>query len=104
MPVPTMTKSHKTLGVYHRIMLLAVSLDSVSLPWLEERISAGRLPNLATLMKRGIEVPLNAARLAGVAYPSIYTGLSPSKHGIYFPFQWKASDQRLVSWHELPSP
>jgi len=85
-------------------MLLVVSLDSESLIWLDEQMGCGRLPNLAQLARTGVRLPFEAAALSGIAYPTLYTGLRSPDIGLYFPVQWSAERQRIVSWAELPHP
>jgi predicted AlkP superfamily phosphohydrolase/phosphomutase len=85
-------------------VLFAASLDSVSLPWLDSLIASNELPNLRALTQRGTVVPVEAVRLAGLAYPSFYSGLPPADVGIYFPYQWSPERQQVRDWHELPAP
>src|SRR5436190_20913393 len=85
-------------------MLLVVSLDSESLDWLDEQMACGMLPNLAQLARTGVRLPFEAAALPGVAYPTLYSGLRSPDLGLYFPVQWSAEKQRMVSWIELPHP
>lgn len=84
--------------------MLVVSLDSVSLPWLESAIDANQLPNLRALTRRGTVVPVEGVKLAGIAYPSFYSGLRAADAGIYFPYQWVPERQQVRVWHELPAP
>lgn len=85
-------------------MVFVASLDSVSLPWLESAIESGRLPNLRALARRGTTIPVEGVRLAGLAYPSFYSGWKPADVGIYFPYQWSAEQQQVRDWHLLPAP
>ncbi len=85
-------------------VVLVVSLDSESLSWLDEHISQGALPHLAQLLRTGQRAPLDAVQLAGVAYPTLYTGLRPASLGIYFPLQWSPERQRVRPWTDWPFP
>lgn len=50
---------------------------------------AGHLPEIAGLLARGIwrELETPAERLHVSAWPSLYTGVGPGGHGVYFTFQ-----------------
>jgi hypothetical protein len=85
-------------------VLFVVSLDSVSLSWLTNQLNTGRLPNLAALTRQGAVLPVNGVPLAGIAYPSFYTGFPAADHGIYFPYQWSPPHQQVRPWVELPHP
>jgi hypothetical protein len=79
-------------------MLLVVSLDSESPPWLEEHTECGRLPNLRQLMLNGARLPMEGPALAGTVYPTLYTGRRAADLGVYFPVQWAAEEQSVVPW------
>jgi hypothetical protein len=85
-------------------VLLIVSLDSESLPFLEQQISLGNLPNLAAILNTGKRVPLSAAKLPGSAYPVLYTGRHTTDLGHYFPIQWSSIEQRVMPWMHGPQP
>lgn len=56
----------------------------------------GRLPNLEALSARGAQVDLEtpAVDFAAGAFYSLYSGVELADHGIFYPFQWSAPDQR----------
>ena len=81
-----------------------LSLDSENDAWLQEHMQNGDLPNLAALAASGVTLPVATGPLAGVPYPTMYSGLRPADLGFYFPLQWHAEQQRLVSWLDLPMP
>jgi hypothetical protein len=83
-------------------MLLVVSLDSESLPWLDEHIESGDLPNLRALIRGGKRAPMEAAVLPGLAYPTLYSGREPADLGLYFPVQWCAERQESRPWQQFP--
>jgi hypothetical protein len=85
-------------------MFLLVSLDAAPLPLIDELIDAGRLPVLGALSKGGTVLPAASMPLVGVTYSSEYGGRRPAEHGIYFPFQWSAEEQRVQSWYRLGLP
>lgn len=85
-------------------MLLVVSLDSESLSWLDAQIDAGLLPNLQALIRSASRFPVQVPYLEGTAYPTIYTGQGAGDHGIYYPYQWRAEEQRVRLWGLQPFP
>lgn len=89
-------------------MIAVVQFDAVS-PELLRRLEAeGRLPNLAALRARGVEVGLEgpAAQFPASAYQTLYRGVEVGEHGLYYPFQWSAHEQaiRLASTFSAPPP
>ncbi|MBL8209968.1 MAG: hypothetical protein JNK87_04620 [Bryobacterales bacterium] len=85
-------------------MLLVVSLDSENADWLQAHMASGTLPNLASLARSGTILPVDAAALAGLAYPTLYGGIGPAQHGQYFPLQWNPREQRIVVASFFPYP
>jgi hypothetical protein len=85
-------------------LVLVVSLDSECLSWLDEQIDTGELPNLAHLQRAGRRLPLEAVRLAGTAYPTLYSGQSAATHGFHFPVQWSAELQTVRPWSHWEYP
>ena len=59
-------------------------------------LAAGRLPNLATLTASGrrYELETPAVDFAAGAFYSLYSGVELADHGIFYPFQWSAQQQR----------
>jgi hypothetical protein len=58
--------------------------------------AAGRLSNLADLTRRGrrLELTTPARDFAAGAFHSLYSGVELGDHGIFYPFQWAADEQR----------
>ena len=77
------------------LMLALISLDSVARPLLDRMIAQGRLPNCAELMRRGKTYEMETTPIHASVYRSLYTGFSLSTHGLHYPFQWCASQQRV---------
>jgi hypothetical protein len=77
--------------------LAVIQLDAVSLPLVERLIDEGRLPALAELRGRGRWCPLggSTADLQGAAAATVHSGVRPGRHGVYYPFEWSAADQRM---------
>lgn len=63
--------------------MLAVGIDAGDPELILEGVRAGRLPNLAALLARGVSGPtLNPPGLyVGAVWPSFCTGVSPARHG-----------------------
>ncbi|WP_255194524.1 alkaline phosphatase family protein [Natronobeatus ordinarius] len=65
--------------------LLVVGLDAGCLPVLQPLFEAGEIPTLCRLFDRGASGPLESQipPWTASAWPSIYTGKNPGKHGVY---------------------
>ena len=87
-------------------MLAVITLDAASLPLTERLLDEGRLPALAALRDRGRWAPLEtpAEHFASGLYQPLYSGMELREHGIYFPYQWSAAEQRLRHAHHFPAP
>jgi predicted AlkP superfamily phosphohydrolase/phosphomutase len=87
-------------------VLAVVQLDALSPVLLERLLEEGRMPALADLRRRGHQWRLDtpAEHFAGASFHTLYTGLHAGDHGLYYAFQWDASEQR-VRWAErFPAP
>jgi predicted AlkP superfamily phosphohydrolase/phosphomutase len=69
---------------------------------LHEWAAAGHLPTLAALIDAGTwgRLETTAAQLHVSAWPSIYTGVGPGEHGVYFTFQPGPEIQGYQRFHE----
>lgn len=78
-------------------MLAVVVLDAASGRLLDELVAEGRMPVLAELRRRGRTVPLRtpSALMTASTYDTLWSGLDPSQHGLYNPFQWSPGEQRV---------
>ena len=87
-------------------MLAVFTLDAASLPLTERLLDEGRLPTLAALRERGRWAPLEtpAEHFASGLYQPLYSGMELREHGLYFPYQWSAAEQRLRHAHHFPAP
>lgn len=78
-------------------MLAVLQFDSASVSLLERMLTQGRLPTLAALRERGewheLETP--ATHFAAGAFHTLYSGTELADHGLFYPFQWSADDQRV---------
>ena len=77
-------------------MICVLQFDAASVAVLERMLGRGDLPNLAALRSRGSQVELEtpAADFAAGAFYTLYSGIELADHGIFYPFQWSAADQR----------
>jgi predicted AlkP superfamily phosphohydrolase/phosphomutase len=82
-------------------MLALISLDATSLPMLDNMIAEGRLPHLASLRQRGRSYAFESSPLFASVYPSLVSGVDLSNHGVYYPFQWLPSEQRICLSEDL---
>ena len=87
-------------------MIAVLQFDCVSLPHFHQFLDEGRLPAFAQLRTRGHWLPLETPALQweGATYFTLYSGKDANEHGIYFPFQWSAADQRVRSQDDYPIP
>jgi predicted AlkP superfamily phosphohydrolase/phosphomutase len=87
-------------------VLAFIQFDSPDLSRLERLIERDRLPTLAELRRRGSRLDLRtpATHLSSATFTTLYTGLSPGDHGLYYPFQWKPEDQRVWYADAFPHP
>lgn len=86
--------------------LAILQLDSASLRVLERLLDEGRLPALAGLRARGAwqELETPATHFAAGAFHTLYSGVELADHGIFYPFQWIAEDQRVRYMSALAHP
>lgn len=77
-------------------MICVLQFDAASVSVVERLLAEGRLPNLAALTAAGRrhELDTPAVDFAAGAFYSLYSGVELGDHGIFYPFQWSAPDQR----------
>ena len=87
-------------------MLAVLQFDSPSLAVLDRMLDAGRLPALAGLRERGVwhELETPATHFAAGAFHTLYSGTELADHGLFYPFQWSAADQRVRYTTAFPAP
>src|SRR5918998_1142304 len=87
-------------------MLAVLQFDSPSLAVLDRMLGAGRLPALAGLRERGVwhELETPATHFAAGAFHTLYSGTELADHGLFYPFQWSAADQRVRYTTAFPAP
>ncbi|WP_336325847.1 alkaline phosphatase family protein [Halovenus sp. HT40] len=87
--------------------VLVVGLDGVDFRYLDR--FTDDLPNITALRDGGVEAPLTATHppWTGSAWPSMYTGLDPSTHGVYDFFDYRDSypdEAEIVSRNDVDAP
>lgn len=87
-------------------MIVVLQFDAVNLPRFQALADNGQLPTLHKLQAKGrwqsLESP--AVPWEGATYYSLYSGLSMTDHGLYFPFMWSAAEQRVRPQTDFPAP
>jgi len=78
-------------------VIAVIQFDAASAALLERLAGEGRLPNLEELRRRGSRVELEtpAQHFPASAYQDLYRGVEVGDHGLFYPFQWGAGDQRI---------
>lgn len=89
-------------------MIAVLQFDAASARLLERLGGEGRLPNLEALRARGTKLELQspADQFPASAYQNLYRGVEVGEHGLFYPFQWSAAEQRvrLAGSFEAPPP
>ncbi len=87
-------------------MLAILQFDSASLSVLDRMLAADRLPTLAGLRRRGAwhELETPSTHFAAGAPHTLYSGAELVDHGIFYPFQWSAADQRVRYMSAFEAP
>ncbi|MBA2296897.1 MAG: alkaline phosphatase family protein [Actinobacteria bacterium] len=69
-------------------------------------IDSGELPNVGALARRGrrVELETPAEHFPAGAFYTLYSGVELGDHGIFYPFQWRAAEQRIRPAAGLPAP
>jgi predicted AlkP superfamily phosphohydrolase/phosphomutase len=89
--------------------VLVLGLDSADAELIERWADEGHLPTFAALRRSGAweRLGTTAEVLHVSAWPTIYTGATPGRHGLYHAYQARAGTQALhrtrVEWGALPA-
>lgn len=77
--------------------LILVGWDGATFDIITPMLDAGRLPNLKSLLDKGVHAPLDSTipALTPTAWTSISTGVNPGKHGIFDAFIYSAKDHKV---------
>jgi len=87
-------------------VLTILQFDAASASLLDRLLADGRLPNLAALRARGVwhDLDAPATQFAAGAQHTLYSGVELGDHGLFYPFQWDASEQRVRYMGDLHAP
>lgn len=87
-------------------MIAILQFDGASRMHLERMLAAGQLPGLASLRSRGtwLELGTPAVHFEGAAAYSLSTGVNLGGHGLYYPWMWSPTEQRVRFFDDLPAP
>jgi len=87
-------------------MIAILQFDSTSLMHLESMLEEGNLPTLARLRSRGtwLDLETPASHFEGAAAYSLYTGIGVANHGLYYPWLWSPTEQRVRFFEDFPAP
>jgi predicted AlkP superfamily phosphohydrolase/phosphomutase len=90
------------------VVLTILQFDAASASVLRRLLAAGDLPALAALRERGEwhELDAPATQFAAGAQHTLYSGVELGEHGLFYPFQWSAAEQRVryMGAFEAPAP
>ena len=89
-------------------MLAILQFDAASASLLRRLLAEERLPTLAALRARGTwhDLDAPATRFAAGAQHTLYSGVELADHGLFYPFQWSPTEQRVryMAHFEAPPP
>ena len=87
-------------------MIAILQFDGASRIHLEQMLATGHLPGLASFRSRGTWFDLGtpATHFEGAAAYSLSTGVELGEHGIYYPWLWSATEQRVRFYDDVPAP
>ncbi|MBV0925452.1 alkaline phosphatase family protein [Halomicroarcula limicola] len=79
--------------------VLLIGIDAGCLPVFDRLNDEGRIPNLASIYEDGVAGPLESQipPWTPSAWPSLYTGVNPGKHGAYSFVSFDGYDWEVVS-------
>jgi len=87
-------------------VLAILQFDAASVRVLDHLLADGRLPAVAGLRDRGIWHHLDApaTQFAAGAQFTLYSGVPVEDHGVFYPFQWSPTEQRVRYMDAFPAP
>lgn len=91
-----------------RRRVVFAGIDGATWDIIEPMVAAGKLPNLAALMKEGVYGPLKSTvpPNSSLAWTSFQTGVHPGKHGIFFFREQRHGGyaRPVISWNSVQAP
>jgi predicted AlkP superfamily phosphohydrolase/phosphomutase len=87
-------------------VLAIIQFDAASARVLDRLLGEDRLPHLADLRTQGTwhELDAPATQFAAGAQHTLYSGHELTRHGLFYPFQWSAAEQRARYMGDLYAP
>lgn len=87
-------------------MICVLQFDAASVRVIERMLAQGRLETLAALTDRGrrLELETPAVDFAAGAFHTLYSGVPIADHGLFYPFQFAAAEQRVRYATSLDAP
>lgn len=87
-------------------MLAILQFDAASAQLLSRLFDEDRLPHLADLRAQGTwhELDAPATQFAAGAQHTLYSGVPLGEHGLFYPFQWSAPEQRARYMGDFHAP
>jgi predicted AlkP superfamily phosphohydrolase/phosphomutase len=87
-------------------MLAILQFDAASASLLRRLLAEDRLPTLAALRARGAWHDLDApsTQFAAGAQYTLYSGVELADHGLFYPFQWSPTEQRVRYMGHFDAP
>lgn len=87
-------------------MLTILQFDAASASLLSRLLGDDRLPTLAALRERGVwhDLDAPATQFAAGAQHTLYSGVELGDHGLFYPFQWSAEEQRARYMGDFHAP
>jgi predicted AlkP superfamily phosphohydrolase/phosphomutase len=78
-------------------LICVLQFDAASVSRLERMLAEGKLPSLAAVLDRGrrVELTTSASEFPAGAFYSLYSGIDVADHGLVYPFQFSAAQQRV---------
>jgi predicted AlkP superfamily phosphohydrolase/phosphomutase len=87
-------------------MIAILQFNAASPAHLQTMLAQNQLPTLDALRRRGTWYDLDtpATHFEGAAAYSLYTGFNLGDHGLYYPWLWSATKQRVRFFDQFPAP
>ena len=85
-----------------RRKIVVIGIDGVELDLLHQWTQEGALPNFQTLLKKGISGKMKSTMppITPCAWPSLFTGKNPGKHGQFDFFTLDEKKELRINWGE----